>query len=61
MIGYSFLDEPPHHPIKRSPVKQPKKMQKPPVKANDTECNYILMFFVISVIALSIIDGLKIR
>lgn len=57
MISYAPIDE----PIVRVP---PRMMAKPQIKKHPTimdesECNYIVMFFIVGVILLSIADLIK--
>ncbi len=56
MIGYAPLDEvaplPPQAPI-RKPVVQ----KKTPLSNEDTECNYLVMFFIVGVFVLAATDS----
>lgn len=55
MINYCPLDEdPPIRQIARRPSPPP-----PPPKTDDTECNYLVMFFILGVIVLSISDNIR--
>lgn len=54
MIGYCPIefDEPPAPPEKRRVVE-------PTVVEDTTECNYVVMFFIVGVIALAAMDAVK--
>ena len=55
MIGYCPLDEEtPLRQVIRRPPPQPKQ-----VDTDDTECNYLVMFFILGVIVLSITDNIR--
>jgi hypothetical protein len=56
MISYCPLDEEP--PIRQIIRPQPQKQIKKPSE-EDTECNYLVMFFVLGVIVLSITDNIS--
>ena len=59
MIGYCPIefDEPPP-PIKKHQV--PPVMKREPVIMDETtECNYVVMFFIVGVIALAAMDAVK--
>lgn len=57
MISYCPIDEepPPIKQIIRPPSAQPIKK----VSDEDTECNYLVMFFVLGVVVLSITDNIS--
>lgn len=55
MIGYCPLDSDFGAPPKVYKRPQPKKK----VNKDDTECNYLVMFFVLGVFALAVSDQLK--
>ncbi|MBT6185504.1 MAG: hypothetical protein HOI07_12275 [Betaproteobacteria bacterium] len=64
MIGYSpidFGDEPsPSLPRKGDDGGASKKKQQAPAIMEDTtECNYVVMFFIVGVIALAAMDSVK--
>ena len=55
MISYCPLDE--EQPVDRQVIRpQPIKVVD---KDDDTECNYLVMFFVLGVVALSITDNIS--
>lgn len=56
MIGYCPIefDEPPVTPEKRRVVKND-----PIIIDENTECNYVVMFFIVGVIALAAMDAVK--
>lgn len=63
MIGYCPLDE--VEPPRPQPVVQtqatvpPPKQDVPKRGFEDTECNYVVMFFVIGVVVLAVMDSMK--
>ena len=52
-IGYALLDEP-IAPFK--PTQAPTPLQIPQILSGTTECNYLVMFFVIGVLGLALRD-----
>ena len=54
MIGYCPIEEPITPPAQRR-VSVP---QKKPMTAEDTECNYVVMFFIVGVLTLALMDTL---
>ena len=56
MIGYCPLDE--ETPI-RQVIRRPPQQQIPKEGTEDTECNYLVMFFILGVIVLSITDNIR--
>ena len=66
MIGYCPLDEDPVEiPSRRQEVIPQPRFQKPDkskrrsvLGEDDTECNYVVMFFIAGVIALAVMDSL---
>mgnify|MGYP001217704287 FL=1 len=68
MIGYCPLDEEPiERPLPRQEVSKssPQAKNRKPRSSflgdDDTECNYVVMFFIAGVIALAIMDSLPNR
>jgi hypothetical protein len=68
MIGYCPLDEEPiERPLPRQEVSKPspqaknRKQRLSFLGDDDTECNYVVMFFIAGVIALAIMDSLPNR
>jgi len=64
MIGYSpidFGDDPPpstdQKKVEYSASKN--KQQAPAIMDDNTECNYVVMFFIVGVIALAAMDSIK--
>lgn len=55
MIGYAPLDEvaPPQAPIHKPIVQK----RKAPLSNEDTECNYLVMFFIVGVFVLAATDS----
>jgi len=62
MIGYCPLDEDPiERPQRQEVVAKPqvvKRKKRNILGEDDTECNYVVMFFIAGVIALAIMDSL---
>ena len=66
MIGYCPLDQDPVElPSRRQDVIPQSRLQKPDktkkrsvLGDDDTECNYVVMFFIAGVIALAVMDSL---
>lgn len=67
MVGYCPLDEledpapPPPRP-KAPPPRRTVARAAParrPVRAEETECNYVVMFFIVGVIVLALSDNIK--
>lgn len=61
MIGYCPLDEDPierPRPSQQVPVSVQEKSKISTGREEDTECNYVVMFFIAGVIALAIMDSL---
>lgn len=57
MIGYCPIEEEPVAPPPR-----PKKVMVPQTKpgtVEDTECNYVVMFFIVGVLTLALMDTLE--
>ena len=63
MIGYCPLDEDPiERPRPSREVSVPiQEKRKPSTRGGDTECNYVVLFFIAGVIALAIMDTLPSR
>lgn len=73
MVGYCPLDEledpapppPLTPPAPRSKAPPPRRMvaraapARRPVRAEETECNYVVMFFIVGVIVLALSDNIK--
>jgi len=64
MIGYSpidFDDDPPSSSSQKKvvDVASKKKQQAPAIMEDSTECNYVVMFFIVGVIALAAMDSVK--
>lgn len=58
MLNYAYLEEePPRPPIQVN--NKPSMIPKMPVCQDETECNLVVMFFVIGVIMLAIMDSTK--
>ncbi|AGH30879.1 hypothetical protein MPVG_00056 [Micromonas pusilla virus 12T] len=55
MIGYCPIEEEPITPPAQRRVAVP---QKKPMTAEDTECNYVVMFFIVGVLTLALMDTL---
>lgn len=53
MIGYCPIEEEPVAPPPR-----PKKVMVPQKTMEDTECNYVVMFFIVGVLTLALMDTL---
>jgi len=62
MIGYCPLDDDPierPRPSQKVPVPVPvQERRESPTGREDTECNYVVLFFIAGVIALAIMDTL---
>ena len=58
MIGYSFLEEEEIIP-KRQIYKRPPRRQHGLVARENTECNYLVMFFIVGVLILVLSDQIK--
>lgn len=62
MIGYCPLDEDPiERPQRQEVVAKPqvvKRKKRSILGEDDTECNYVVMFFIAGVIALAVMDSL---
>jgi|TARA_B110000285_G_C15131925_1_gene624198 hypothetical protein len=62
MIGYCPLDDDPierPRPSQKVPVPVPvQERRESPTGGEDTECNYVVLFFIAGVIALAIMDTL---
>lgn len=56
MIGYCPIEEEPITPPAHRRVAVP---QKKPTTVEDTECNYIVMFFIVGVLTLALMDTLE--
>lgn len=56
MIGYCPIEEEPITPPAQRRVAVP---QKKPMTAEDTECNYVVMFFIVGVLTLALMDTLE--
>ena len=66
MIGYCPLDEDPierPRPSREVSVSVPvqEKVKNSTGRGEDTECNYVVLFFIAGVIALAIMDTLPVR
>ncbi len=64
MIGYCPLDEDPierPRPSREVSVPVQEKGKKSTGRGEDTECNYVVLFFIAGVIALAIMDTLPSR
>lgn len=67
MVGYCPLDEleDPAPPPPRPKAPPPRRMvaraapARRPVRAEETECNYVVMFFIVGVIVLALSDNIK--
>jgi|TARA_B110000285_G_scaffold147278_1_gene164384 hypothetical protein len=64
MIGYSpidFGDDPPPASVQKKveDSASKKKQQAPAIMDDNTECNYVVMFFIVGVIALAAMDSIK--
>ena len=63
MIGYSQIDFDDPLPIKRDRQKEPERVKykkiEPTVSDENTECNFVVMFFIVGVIALAAMDSIK--
>ena len=60
MIGYCPIDFTDPEPEQRPPIKNRVITKKEPVVTEDsTECNYVVMFFIVGVIALAAMDSIK--
>jgi hypothetical protein len=57
MISYCPLDE--ETPLRQVVRRPPPPKQQPVENTEDTECNYLVMFFVLGVIVLSITDNIR--
>ena len=55
MIGYCPIEEEPVAPPGQRRVAVP---QKKPTTVEDTECNYVVMFFIVGVLTLALMDTL---
>lgn len=55
MIGYCPIEEEPVAPPAQRWVAVP---QKKPTTVEDTECNYVVMFFIVGVLTLALMDTL---
>jgi hypothetical protein len=56
MIGYCPIEEDPIPPPRPKRVVVP---QKKPTTVEDTECNYVVMFFIVGVLTLALMDTLE--
>ncbi len=57
MIGYCPIEEEPIAP--RPDLKKVMVPQKKPTTVEDTECNYVVMFFIVGVLTLALMDTLE--
>lgn len=57
MIGYCPLEDEPVA-IQR-PIRKVVANQKTPSTAEDTECNYVVMFFIVGVLTLALMDTIE--
>ena len=57
MISYCPLDE--ETPLRQVVRRPPPPQQQPVDNTEDTECNYLVMFFILGVIVLSITDNIR--
>ena len=59
MIGYCPLEEL-EPPVKQEPaLVQPKTEVKPKVGLEETECNYVVMAFIVGVVFLAVSDSIR--
>ena len=58
MIGYCPIEEEPITPPAHRRVAVPQKKPMTPTTAEDTECNYVVMFFIVGVLTLALMDTL---
>ena len=65
MIGYCPLDEDPiERPQRQEVVAKPqvvKRKKRNILGEDDTECNFLVMFFIVGVITLAIMDSLPLK
>lgn len=64
MIGYCPLDEDPierPRPSREVSVQVQEKLKNSTGRGEDTECNYVVLFFIAGVIALAIMDTIPSR
>ena len=62
MIGFSpidFVEDEPPSPVQKEVRVSKKEQQAPPIMEDTTECNYVVMFFIVGVIALAAMDSVK--
>ena len=63
MIGYSPIDFDDPLPIQRERQKEPERVKykkiEPTVSDENTECNFVVMFFIVGVIALAAMDAIR--
>ena len=59
MIGYCPLEELEPPIRQQQPVVQPKAESKPLVGVEETECNYVVMAFIVGVLFLAVSDSIR--
>jgi len=59
MIGYCPLEELEPPVRQQEPVVQPKAEVKPTVGLEETECNYVVMAFIVGVLFLAVSDSIR--
>ena len=61
MIGFSrlILRRRTSSPVQKEVRVSKKEQQAPPIMEDTTECNYVVMFFIVGVIALAAMDSVK--
>lgn len=63
MIGYSPIDFDEPLPIQRERQNEPERVKykkiEPTVSDENTECNFVVMFFIVGVVALAAMDAIK--